>query len=67
MYVPNSKSFLDTEAEVKHVRRHAQFQKHREAICHNFYFPQGKAPKEIHAILKGTLGEHETYSANVKN
>jgi hypothetical protein len=23
-----------------------------------FFFLQGKAPKEIHAILKETLGEH---------
>ena len=31
----------------------------REASCHQgFFFLQGKAPKEIHAILTETLGEH---------
>jgi hypothetical protein len=29
--------------------------------------PQGKAPKEIHVILKGTLGEHAPSYATVKN
>jgi hypothetical protein len=29
--------------------------------------PQGKAPKEIHAILKETLGEHAPSHAIVKN
>jgi transposase len=29
--------------------------------------PQGKAPKEIHAILKETLGEHAPSYATVKN
>jgi len=33
----------------------------------NFFFLQGKAPKEIHAILKGTLGEHAPSYAAVKN
>jgi len=28
---------------------------------------QGKAPKEIHAILKETLGEHAPLYATVKN
>jgi len=32
-----------------------------------FYFLQGKAPKEIHAILKETLGEHAPSYATVKN
>jgi len=42
--VPNCKSFLVTEAKRKHV------------------IPplQGKLPKEIHAILTETLGEHAT-------
>ena len=32
-----------------------------------FFFPlQGKAPKEIHAILKETLGEHAPLYATVK-
>jgi transposase len=31
------------------------------------YFLQGKAPKEIHAILTETLGEQEPSYATVKN
>jgi len=32
------------------------------------FFPlQGKAPKEIHTILKETLGEHASSYATVKN
>ena len=33
----------------------------------NFFFLQGKAPKEIHVILKETLGEHAPPYATVKN
>jgi sulfur transfer protein SufE len=71
--VPNSKYFLVTEAERKHVRRHARFQQHRDASCHQVYlfiylfFLQGKTPKEIHAILKETFGEHAPSYATVKN
>jgi len=65
--VPNCKSFLVTEAERKHVRRRARIQQHRDAICHQvFFFLQGKAPKEIHAILTETLGEHATSYSTVK-
>ena len=32
-----------------------------------FFFLQGKAPKEIHAFLKETLGKHAPSYANVKN
>jgi len=32
-----------------------------------YFFLQGKAPKEIHAILKETLGEHAPSYATVKN
>jgi len=32
-----------------------------------FFFLQGKAPKEIHAILRETLGEHAPSYATVKN
>ena len=41
----------------KHVRRRARFQQHRDASCHKvfFFFLQGKAPKEIHAIPTETL------------
>jgi transposase len=66
--VPNCKSFLVTEGERKHVNRRARFQQHRDASCHQaFSFLQGKAPKEIYAILKETLGEHATSYATVKN
>ena len=33
----------------------------------SFFFLQGKAPKEIHAILKETLGGHAPSYATVKN
>ena len=60
--------FLVTEAERKHVKRRAWFQQHRDASCHKvFFFLQGKAPKEIHAILTETLGEHAPSHATVKN
>jgi len=37
-------------------QRRARFQQHRDAICHKFlFFLQGKAPKEIHAIVTETL------------
>jgi len=42
---------------------------HRDASCHQVFvsFLQGKAPKEIHAILEETLGEHAPSYANDKN
>jgi len=56
------------QAERKHVRRGARFKKHKEASCHQVFSPlQGKAPKEIHAILAETLGKHTTLYATVKN
>jgi len=33
----------------------------------SFFFLQGKAPKEIHAFLKETLGDHAPSYATVKN
>jgi len=65
--VPNCKSFLVTKAERKHVRRRARCQQHRDASCHQVFFLQGKAPKEIQAILKETLGEYAQSYAAVKN
>ena len=38
----------------KDVRRRARFHQHRDASCQVFFL-QGKAPKEIHAILTETL------------
>jgi len=37
------------------------------AIIKGFFFLQGKAPKEIHAILTETLGEHASSYGTVKN
>jgi transposase len=67
--VPNCKSFLVTDAERKHVRRRARFQQNRDASCHQFHSPplQGKAPKEIHAILIETLRENLPSYAIVKD
>jgi len=66
--MPNCNSFLVTESERKYVRRRARFQKHQDASCDQDFFPlQGKAPKEIHAILTETLGEHAPFYATVKN
>ena len=62
----NYKSFLVTDAERKHVRRSARFQQHRDASSHQFFSLQGKAPKEIHAILTETLAEHAPTYATVK-
>jgi len=65
--VPNWKYFLVTEAKRKQVRRRARFLQHRDEGCHYFFFLQGKAPKEIYAILKETLREHAPSYATVKN
>ena len=40
--MPNCKSFLVTEAEMKHVRLRARFQQHRDAGCHQVFFPAGQ-------------------------
>jgi len=55
--------------ERKHFRRRSRFQQHGDVSCHQdfFFLPEGKAPKEIHAILKETLGEHAPSYATVKN
>ena len=65
--MPNSKFFLVTEAERKHVKQRARFQQHRDASCHQgFFFLQGKVSKKICAILTGTFGEHAPSYATVK-
>ena len=38
-----------------------------QAIIKLFFFMQDKTPKEIHAIVKETLGEHAPSYATVKN
>ena len=48
------------------LRRHSRFRQHREASWHHFFL-LGKAPKEIHAILTKTLGEHAPSYAIFKN
>ena len=66
--MPNCKSCLVIEAERKHVRRRVRFQQHGDTSCRPvFFFLQGKASKEIHAILTETLGEHAPSYATVKN
>ena len=55
----NCKPFLVAEAEMRYVRRRARFQQPGDTNCHQvFFYLQGKAPKEIHAILTETLGEY---------
>jgi len=51
---------------MRHVRRRLRFQKHGDASCQVFFL-QGKAPKEIYAILKEILGEYAPSYAIVKN
>jgi len=47
--------------------RRARLQQHGDASCHQvFFFLQGKAQKEIHALLKETLGEVAQSFATVK-
>jgi len=66
--MPNCKSFLLIEVERTHVRRRARFQQHGDASCHQvFFFLQGEAPKQIHAILTEKLGEHAPSYVTVKN
>ena len=66
--MPNCKSFLATKAERKHVRGRSPFQQHGDANCHQGFFSlQGKAPKEIHAVLTETLGERAPSYSIVKN
>jgi hypothetical protein len=43
------------------------FQQYGDASCHQVFFLQGKALKEIHAILTETLGVHVPSYATVKN
>ena len=63
----NCKSFLVTEAEMKHIRRGAISTTSRRELSSSFFSLQGKEPKEIQAILKETLGEHAPSYATVKN
>ena len=60
--------FLVTQTERNHVRLRARFQQNRDTSYHHVFFPlQGKAPKEIQAILTETLEEHTSSYVTVKN
>ena len=65
--MPNCKCFLVTEAERKHVRRRMRFQQHREASCHQVYFPARQGAEKNYAILAETLEEHASSYDTVKN
>jgi len=65
--VPNCKTFLVTEAERKAFQATRAISIWRRELSSSFFFLQSKAPKEIHAILKETLGEHAPLYATVKN
>jgi len=39
----------------------------RRELSSSFFYLQGKVPKEIHAILIETLGEHAPSYATIKN
>ena len=53
-----AKSFLVTEVERKHARRRARFQQHRDASCHQLFFParQGVEGNSCHSKrnIRGT-------------
>jgi len=65
--VPNCKSLLVTEAERKHVRRRARFQQHRDASCHQLFFPARQGTEGNSRHLTETLGERAPSYATVKN
>jgi len=66
--VPNCLSFLVTEAERKHVWRCARFQQHRDASCHQVFFPPARQGAEGNSRhYDRTLGEHAPSYATVKN
>ena len=64
--MPNSETFLDTEPDIKHIRRRAICQQHGDTNCHQVFFQQGEMPKEIQAILIETLGEYVPSYATIK-
>ena len=67
LQVSLSLSLFLTEGERKHVRGRMRFQQHWDASCHQVFFLQGKALKEIHTILTETLGEPAPSYATIKN
>ena len=68
VHVPNSETFLVKEAKREHAGDARDFNKmETRAVIKFFFFLQGKATKEIHAILRETLGEHAPSYATAKN
>jgi len=66
--VPNCKSFLVTEGKGSKSEDARDFNNmETRALIKFFFFLQGKAPKEIRAILTETLGKHAPSYATVKN
>ena len=65
--MPNCKSLLVTQDKRKQVRRRARFQQHPDASFHQVLYLQGKAQKEVQAIMTEILGEHAPLYATVKN
>ena len=66
--MPNCKSFLVTRLKGSMSGDARGFNNIETRAVINFPHPlQGKAPKEIHAILIETLGEHAPSYATVKN
>jgi len=64
----NCKSLFVTEAERKHVRRHARFHQHGDARCHQVcFFParQGAVGNSRHS--DEIIREHAPLYATVKN
>jgi transposase len=56
-----------TRAERKHSSDAHYFNNLETRAVINFSFPQEKAPNEVRAILRETLGEHAPSYASVKN
>jgi len=55
-YTEGADKCLARQGSSEACQGRARFQQHRDASCHQvFFFVQGKAPKEIHAILTETL------------
>jgi hypothetical protein len=65
--VANCKYLLVTEAERKHVGDARHFNNIETRAVRVFFPLQGKAPKEIHAVLRETLGKRAPSYATVKN
>ena len=70
VYVPNCKYILVTDAERKHVGRHARFQQHGDVSRHQvFFFARQDAERNSphNALMTEILGEHKPSHATAKN